>query len=173
MTSHEHKTEEEDLLQSACHTLDASQETTSLLATGACSWLTVILSSTSTLRSLFSELLSIRSVPHLHGQMGLFLPVWGTLYLPLSNFYYSLPISPACPGQAEWQYSLLVCQALLPGLCHQQTCWWVHSIPSWRLLMNISSVLRPVSENQLSQIGQTWMDRNISAKGFKVFPLCF
>ena len=34
-----------------------------------------------------------------------------------------LPNSPACPGLAEWQHSLLVYQSLIPALCHHQTCW--------------------------------------------------
>jgi len=32
-------------------------------------------------------------------------------------------LHPPLSRLAEWQYSLLVCQPLLPVLCHQQTCW--------------------------------------------------
>ena len=56
----------------------------SLTARAHC-WLMVNLSSTRTSRPLSAELLSSRSAPSLYSCMGLFLPMYRTLHLPLLN----------------------------------------------------------------------------------------
>ena len=92
------------------------------LAARAHCWLMVNLSSTRTPRSLSAELLSSRSVPACTGAWGCSSPGAGPCPCPCwTSWGSSVPNSPACPGLAEWQHSLLVYLPHLPVLCSQQT----------------------------------------------------
>ena len=72
------------------------------LAARAHCWLMVNLSSTSTPRSLSTELLSSRSTPSLYWCMGLFLPRCRTLHLPLLNFIRFLSAQLSSLSRSHW-----------------------------------------------------------------------
>ena len=73
-----------------------------LVATRAHGWLMVNLSSTSTPRSLSTELLSSKSAPSLYWCMGLLLPRCRTLHLPLLNFIRFLCAQLSSLSRSRW-----------------------------------------------------------------------
>ena len=101
------------------------------------SWLTVKLSSTRTSRPLSTELLYSRSALSLYWCIGLFLPKFRTLHLPLLNLmrFFSAQLSSVC--RSHWMAAQPSgVPAPPPSFVSLANLLRVHSVPSSRSVMN-------------------------------------
>ena len=117
------------------------------LAARAHCWLMVNLSSTSSPRSLCTELLSSRSAPSLYWCMGLFFPRCRTLHLPLLNLIRFLSAQLSSLSSSHWMAAQPSgVSTTPPSLVSSANLLRVHSNPSSRSLMKKLNKIGPSTD---------------------------